>query len=394
MVRTNGRPNMMDASAQWRMRPDDERYLTLDDLFSATDARRWRSQEANQFPLANYHVSVVEGGDLDGSLYIATLNDDKPALFTNWSFNQFNRRVRGPDIEWLRRMPGKVSADALNASLVNAPETDDGGSEGKSALTKLYYAQPTEEEPGGWVRAITSPTYGRVYDSQVVKAVMDINLDGRWVVPGKIAGQGMNDAMEAVTTQNTTLYASDRDVWVFLVDEQHPVEVDGELFFRGFITSNSEVGRARFMLRTFLFQAVCCNRCIWGVSEVKELSFRHTSQAPSRFIEEAQPRLLEFSEANTKGIEAGIHRAKAITVADDKPNAVRWLERHGFSQHDSYVMGELAEQAQDIGSSGDPTNLWNLTCGGTAYAREIAFTDERVAFEVKIGGLLDTYASE
>jgi len=392
MVRTNGRPNMMDASAQWRQRPPDERYKTLEDLFAATDARRWRSQEANHFPLANYHVSVVEGGDLDGSLYIATLNDDKPALFTNWSFNQFNRRVRGPDIEWLRRMPGQVSADALNASLVNAPADED-EDEGSTKLTKLYYAQPTDDEPGGWVRAITSPTYGRVYDSQVVKAVMDINLDGRWVVPGKVAGQGMNDNFEEVTKENTTLYASDRDVWVFLVDEMHPVEVDGELFFRGFITSNSEVGRARFMLRTFLFQAVCQNRCIWGVSEVKELSFRHTSQAPSRFIEEAEPRLLEFSEASTRGIEAGIHRAKAVTVADDKPGAVKWLEDRGFSKRESFVLGELAEQAQDIGSSGDPTNLWNLTCAGTAYARVIDYTDDRVAFEVKVGGLLDQYAS-
>ncbi len=51
-----------------------------------------------------------------------------------------------------------------------------------------------------------------------------------------------------VTKDTTTLYASDRDVFLFLVDDAHPIEAgrlpngDPDLFFRGFYAWNSEVG--------------------------------------------------------------------------------------------------------------------------------------------------------
>ena len=105
--------------------------------------------------------------------------------------------------------------------------------------------------------------HGRIWDEDVVRTVIAIN-DGRWVVPGKVAGGGMADMYTEVTKQSTTLYASDRDVWMFLVDEQHPVEIDGEAYFRGFIVSNSEVGNATFTVKTFLLKQVCMNRIIWG----------------------------------------------------------------------------------------------------------------------------------
>lgn len=43
-----------------------------------------------------------------------------------------------------------------------------------------------------------------------------------------------------ITKETTTLYASDRDVFLFLVDDTHPIEAgrlpngDPDLFFRGF----------------------------------------------------------------------------------------------------------------------------------------------------------------
>ncbi len=55
----------------------------------------------------------------------------------------------------------------------------------------------------------------------------------------------------------TTLYASDRDVFIFLVDDRNPIsfEADGvkRNLFRGFMVWNSEVGSHRFGLMTFLY---------------------------------------------------------------------------------------------------------------------------------------------
>jgi len=103
------------------------------------------------------------------------------------------------------------------------------------------------------VRAFTSTTYGRIWDVDVVHAVERINQDGRWQVPLKTYG-GQN------SKQATTLYASDRDVFVFLVDEARPIELDGQTYYRGFYTWNSEVGRQTFGLASFLYSYVCANR--------------------------------------------------------------------------------------------------------------------------------------
>jgi len=72
-----------------------------------------------------------------------------------------------------------------------------------------------------------------------------------------------------VTTETTTLYASDRDVFLFLVDDTHPIEAgklaDGspDLFFRGFYAWNSEVGSKTLGIASFYLRAVCQNRNLW-----------------------------------------------------------------------------------------------------------------------------------
>jgi len=54
-----------------------------------------------------------------------------------------------------------------------------------------------------------------------------------------------------ITRDTTTLYASDRDVFLFLVDDAYPIGAgrlpngDPDPFFRGFYAWNSEVGGPR-----------------------------------------------------------------------------------------------------------------------------------------------------
>ena len=217
--------------------------------------------------------------------------------------------------------------------------------------------------------------------------------DGRWVVPGVIAGKGMADGYTEVSKQSTTLYASDRDFWSFLVDEQHPVEVEGGTYFRGFIVANSEVGDAKFNVISFYLDKVCQNRMIWGAIGMKQLSIRHNRQAPRKFLESAIPAIAAFSNATTAGVVEHITKAKRTTVAEDIDGAEKFLREQGFGQAESKVIPLLAERAQDIGSSGDPTTIWDLLAGATAYAREFAHADTRVAFEQKAGALLDKFVS-
>ena len=69
---------------------------------------------------------------------------------------------------------------------------------------------------------------------------------------------------------NTTLFASDRDMFVFLADEDNRIENPNRRagrfgsFARGFFVWNSEVGKTTLGAGFFLFDYVCCNRIVWG----------------------------------------------------------------------------------------------------------------------------------
>ena len=81
----------------------------------------------------------------------------------------------------------------------------------------------------GQSRAVTGPDYGRIYDHELVEAVQRIAGDGvgdtRWKVPGTLDwSTGVYNPRVDVTRDTTTLYASDRDVFLFLVDDLHPIE--------------------------------------------------------------------------------------------------------------------------------------------------------------------------
>ena len=378
------RQNIYDASRQWAFRPDDQRFLDMPSLTKAVNDRRDRSKEYTSFKVSDLKVDYVKEGPMAGALYPVQWGQS-PVLFTNWSFNQYNSLVGGPNIAWLRDMPPPVATMALDASLQYR------GRVAPQGEAKLYLTPPEKGAPHGDMRAITSTSYGRIYDAQVVAAVNHINQDNRWHVPLK-AYNGVN------SKRATTLYASDRDVYIFLVDEKHPIEINGEIYFKGFFCWNSEVGSATFGIKTFLYRYICCNRIVWDAVAVRELSIRHTNRAPDRFVQEAAPLLATYAESETRSLQEKVTEVKGVTVAKDIAGAEAWLRDRGFGMEQARVIVNLAEQdggaeapvGQSVRST-DPTNLWNLANGITAYARQIPHQDERVALETKAGDLLTTF---
>ena len=77
------------------------------------------------------------------------------------------------------------------------------------------------------LRAVTGPDYGRIFDHELVEAVQRIAGNGtgdtRWKVPGVLDwSTGVYNPRVDITQDKTTLYASDRDVFLFLVDDLNP----------------------------------------------------------------------------------------------------------------------------------------------------------------------------
>jgi hypothetical protein len=363
------------ASREWWTRPDDERYLTLDDLHGAILAR---AEESRVSTIPNQSLLARGSGEAKGELYL--VNEDLGTLDpTHWSLGQLATISRTP-ARWIREIATAPMGPAIAAHAINLGLRHLADREMVQVMSQPVASGSARHE----LRCIVGPDYGRIYDHEVVRAVMDANEDGRWHVPAA--------SYEAKNPKRaTTLYGSDRDVFVFLVDERNPVSVRVEgvvrNLFRGFMVWNSEVGHHKFGFMTFLYDFVCDNRTVWGAREVKEISIKHTKNAPERFAREVRPMLRAYAEASVLDLEAKLRRAAQMKVGTSDEEVMDWLRRHEFKERESRKIVETAKAEE-----GGARTVWELVNGGTALARAIPYNDDRVALERRVSGLLKAAA--
>ncbi|HNS88172.1 MAG TPA: DUF932 domain-containing protein, partial [Parvularculaceae bacterium] len=296
-----------------------------------------------------------------------------PVAPTHWSFGQLGSLVGAP-ASYLRQLPAPLAAINLQYGLtthraeqVKTLETEDGRME---------------------LRAVTGPDYGRIYDHELVSAVMKIAGDGvgdtRWKIPGVLDwSTGVYNPNAEVSRESTTLYASDRDVFLFLVDDLNPIEAgrlpDGspDLFFRGFYCWNSEVGAKTLGLASFYLRAVCQNRNLWGVEDFQEIVIRHSKYAADRFAREAAPALTRFAESSPMPFINGVKAAREKIVARNDEDRSDYLRKRGFSKAETATIIEtvLAEEGRP------PASVFDFVQGITAVARGKAHQDARLEME-------------
>ncbi|MEA2753818.1 MAG: hypothetical protein QOJ54_107 [Aliidongia sp.] len=311
-------------SSEWFSRPDDERYLSLSELYAAVRAR---ADRATARTVESGAIRVDASRDDAERLALILPGRVRSVAPTHWSFGQLCSLVGAPS-GYLRDLPAPLAGINLqhgllrHRELVKTLETDDGRLE---------------------LRAVTGPDYGRIWDHELVSAVMKIAGDGvgdtRWKVPGVLNwATMMHNPFVDVTKDTTTLYASDRDVFLFLVDDTHPIEAgrllngDPDLYFRGFYCWNSEVGSKALGIASFYLRAVCMNRNLWGVEGFEEISIRHSKFAAQRFAHEAAPALASFARSSPAPFVAGIKAAREQIVARGDEDREAFLRKRGFSK--------------------------------------------------------------
>ena len=263
-------------------------------------------------------------------------------------------------------------------------------------VSKTAWARSDTQSFGySQLRAVTGPDYGRIYDHELVSAVRRIAGNGtgdtRWKVPGVLDwSTGIYNPQVDITRDTTTLYASDRDVFLFLVDDLNPIEAgrlpDGspDLYFRGFYAWNSEVGAKTLGIASFYLRAVCQNRNLWGVEDFQEITIRHSKYAASRFAHEAAPALTRFAESSPVPFIEGIRAAREKVVARSDDDRQDFLRKRGFSRAESARIVEtvLAEEGRP------PESVFDFVQGITAVARSKPQQDARLAMEGKAKVLL------
>lgn len=373
---------LMQASEQWMKRPTDERFLSLDEMAVKKQAIRDNSV-SNVIPNRSLKFIPHPANPNKGLTVEGSNGYYDP---THYSFGQI-AGLAGAPASYLRTLDPALVADNLNYSMrFNRDVQEVGVLRTKvSAETAIIDGNTGLVEEHVELRAATGPNYGRVWDIDIINMLRSRFGDGRtgdFKVPGEF---GVD---VPITRDNTTLYASDRDMFVFLADEKNRVEIgnrrDGKpgSLARGFFVWNSEVGNSSLGAAFFLFDFACSNRIVWGVEGFKEMRLRHTSGAPERWMDGIVPVLQEYANSAAAPIEQTIAIAQQKKIDDDLAD---FFKKRNFTQSERRV----AEEAH-VREEGRPIEtLWDAVTGITAAAKTIRNQDDRVALERKGGALLD-----
>jgi hypothetical protein len=363
---------LTQASKQWASRPDDERFTSLESLRSKVDSVKHRSKSG---VMSNRDIEFQPSGDSIDGIQIVSRSGNVISP-THWAFGQLATKAKAPS-EFLRTLPSPMTADILNLKLrIESPIEDLG--------VLVGYDENGVAET---MRAATGPNYGRVWNSDIAGSLVNMfgdGVSGAWKVPGEF-GKDVT-----VTKDNTTLYASDRDMFCFLADEKNRIEIpnrrDGKTgsLARGFFVWNSEVGSQSFGMAAFLFDYACSNRIVWGANEYREMKFRHTASAPDRWIESVVPMLAAYSESSVAPYQAAMLAAQNKRLDD-----VTSFLANRFSKRQAVQI-----QAAHFADENRPIEtVWDAVTGVTAFARNVKFQDERVTLERSAGKILDLVAA-
>lgn len=363
--------NLMEANNQWMTRPADQRFQTLGELRESVHARRLRSRSLD----VDRNDIVAEALDNGGIVLNSRIT---PCAPSHWAFGQLCQasRINGVSApaSYMRQLPNNLAVDCLNVGLRS------GDREAHKFMTIA------SEEPGrpNTLQAVTSTTYGRIWDADCVDAVQRIvdRTGGKFFNPKDWSGKPSG------------LYASDHDVFMFMIDGGSIVDAgERAKLNRGFMVWNSETGAKTFGLMTFLFNIVCGNHIIWGAQDVNKLVIRHTSGGPYRFDSQAAPALRAYVDASAQPIEDAVRRAQAYLLPAPGQDGDKVLLEFTSKAGVKLTRSELSEAVKFAKSEeGECRTLWQLVQGATAYARGFDFIDARVDLEKRASALLNLVA--
>ena len=353
--------HLFDAHKQWLERPPDERFFDLQSLYDFTRNRQRQSLQRIR-PLSMLQLCVSQDGA------IGMNGDTTPMYFTNWAFCQLASAIGAP-ARYLRTLPPEIVKDCLTHSLSRS-----------SDRCKVLLRSPSSIEGDGappMVAAFTGPSYGRIWDADVIETLMRA-VDGTgWRVPPALPYHGSGHA---------GLYASDRDMFAFFVNDEHPIEIGNAKLGKGFFLWNSETGASSFGLTTFLYSYSCGNHVVWGAEQVNELRIVHRIKAPERFCSEAIPILNRFVEDRTltDSVSSMVEKAMEHRIGTSLEDVLKWFAPKPFTKRE-VITGFQSGQAE----GDDVTTVWGMVQGLTAHARNMKHIDHRVDLERRAGALLN-----
>ena len=373
---------LFKAHNQWKNRPADERFKNLTEMNLACSTYRDQAVEAD-VPCDSLRVEVI---DNDLKLVGKT---GVPAVLSHWSMGQLSSKASAPP-SYLRTLPATLAAQNLNHGLKNY------GSHRPKLTEKLLF-----HENGSLVlRSSNTEKYTRIWNADITSRLLDLQAQNpNWVNPMayEIKAPAKEGGWPTLTGKMVPsgLYASDHDMFSFLIDESKKIDGSPAGLNRGFFTWNSEVGEKSFGIMTFLYDQVCGNNIVWGASNVTEFRLRHVGNADERAFGQIKGELKRYIDSSGSEAEAMIKKARTFELGNNKDEIldsimkmVNKIRIPDLPKTRVLQAVELAEQRTD--RYGNPNTMWAVVGGLTEASQWSQHADERVKVDRAAGRLLKT----
>ncbi len=380
--------NLLKAHNQWATRPADERFTSLADMHKACEAYRASAGQAK----VHYASVRVEA---EGSELKVLGKSGVPATLSNWAMGQLSGRAGAP-ASYLRSLPATLAAQNLNHGLKARGEAT------PEETTNLLFHKGEE---GLVLRAALSDTYTRIWNSDLTGRLLKFQeANPQWKNPmaykirptaGKQGFQALDNGF-GTEMEPAGLYASDHDMFAFLVDEARQLDGSPKGLNRGAFIWNSEVGASSQGFMSFFYDRVCGNNIVWGASGVKEIRIRHTGRANEKSSANLQVELRRYadSDADCSEFEARVKAAKTYELGLDREEILGKLIPMVSKLKLVDLNKKKLEEALDVAESrteryGNPNTLWATISGLTEASQKLTHMDERVKVDRAAGKLLD-----
>lgn len=387
------------ASNQWSTRPADERFETLTDLEVACSAYRASAREKS------VAISDLRAEAVDGDVRLVG-RAGVPARVSHWAFGQLAQRAGAP-ASYLRGLPATLAVQNLNHGLKARGEAE------PEANASLLFHQNGDL----LLRAATSERYDRIWNADLATRCRELSERDGWQVPparpAPVAGLKTRKATAAdvlrASAQSTRagglvvkegdeiapagIYASDHDLFVFLVDESAGVDDGtGHHLSRGMMLWNSEVGATSMGGMFFLYDAICGNHIVWGAQNVSEIRVRHVGDANAKAFGRLALEARRYANEGANEIEARIVAARRKELGATKEEVLDAI--FGLvAKRRIQITGKQAEAAYTIAEAtpryGSPRTAWAMANGLTELSQNTAHADERVKIDRAAGKLLE-----
>ena len=336
--------NLKRAFRQLFSRPEDERFSTLEDLYSHCYERQQESTVHWKCPAEVIPTNIY--GELG-----LKLTGDRAYQLNDWSFGQ-TCQIAEVSRETVNRLRPETATQVLTETIPN-------GMKPFQILTR-----------NDRIRSIHGVSYTRLFDAAVLDIVIE-EADGFNPPPVGLNG-------------GTGLYAGEQDMFAFLIDEQSWVDIGGEQFAPGFFVWNSEVGRRTVGVETFWYQRVCANHIVWDATEVVSYRRKHTANVVEALedIRVCLARLVQTRDRRKDAFAKTVQQAMVTSLGATKEDATKALTGFGIG------MTYVKEAIEMMATQSRGYTVFQAVDSLTRISGRITNAGDRAEQDAKIGNIL------